>query len=158
MPDPSPKDLPPPSEDVTRPPAARPEAATLPPTDPFVGASPRDLPPQFGRYRVEKKLGEGGMGAVYLAFDAQLVRPVALKVPFLDGPDAEAVRARFLQEARSAAALHHPNVCPIHDLGEVDGLPFLTMPFVEGEPLARRVGPGRPMPPRDAAALVCKIA
>ncbi len=146
MPDPFLTELPP-SED-----------ATLPPTGPSLHVSPRNLPPQFGRYHVERKLGEGGMGAVYLAVDSQLARPVALKVPFLDGPDAEMVRARFLQEARSAAALHHPNICPIHDLGEIDGVPYLTMTYMEGEPLSRRVGPGRPLPPREAAGLVRRIA
>src|SRR5690348_7691197 len=110
----------------TEPPKPASEDATLPPTGP-ARATPRNLPERFGRYRVERMLGEGGMGAVYLAHDGQLDRSVALKVPFLDGPDAGAARARFLQEARSAAALHHPNVCPVHDLGEIDGVPYLTM-------------------------------
>ena len=158
MPDPSPTESPRPSEDATVPPAARAEAATLPPTEPPARVSPRHLPPQFGRYRIERKLGEGGMGAVYLASDSQLARPVALKVPFLDGPDGDLVRGRFLQEARSAAALHHHNICPIHDLGEIDGVPYLTMAFIEGEPLSKRIGPGRPLPPREAAGLVRRIA
>jgi hypothetical protein len=147
VPDPARTELPPgPSEEATLPPTAPPRA------------TPRNLPQQFGRYRIDKKLGEGGMGAVYLAHDGQLARAVALKVPFLDLPDRDGVRARFLQEARSAAALHHPNICPIHDLGEIDGIPYLTMPYIEGESLARRVGPGRPLPPREAAALVHKVA
>jgi serine/threonine protein kinase len=122
------------------------------------GPGARPLPEQFGRYRIEKHLGQGGMGAVYLAHDTQLGRPVALKVPFLAGPSPDAVRARFLREAQAAAALLHPNICPIHDLGEIDGVPFLTMAFIRGEPLARRLDPARPLPPRDAAALARKLA
>ena len=79
---------------------------------------PADVPSHIGRYRVERLLGEGGMGAVYLAHDPQLDRQVALKVPRLTGTQAD---ARFLREARAAAALRHPNICQIHDLGEADG-------------------------------------
>src|SRR5262249_6931653 len=85
------------------------------------------LPERFGRYRIVKKLGQGGMGAVYLAHDEQLDRPVALKVPRLGG-GSESV-ARFQREARSAATLTHPNLCPIYDVGEIDGRPYLTMAY-----------------------------
>jgi serine/threonine protein kinase len=112
-------------------------------------------PARIGRYRVERLLGEGGMGAVYLAYDPQLDRPVALKVPRLTGTQAD---ARFLREARAAAALHHPNICPIHDLGEADGLRYLCLAYVRGEPLSRRVGPGRPLPVAEAVALVRTVA
>jgi hypothetical protein len=134
-----------------------PEQPTLPPpTGPFprpAGA----LAGPFGRYLIERKLGEGGMGAVYLARDTQLDRPVALKVPFLGGPDGDALRARFLHEARAAAALHHPGVCPVYDVGEIDGTPYLTMPYLTGEPLSRRVARG-PLPVPEALALVEKLA
>ena len=74
------------------------------------------LPAGFGRYRVLELLGRGGMGAVYLALDTQLGRNVALKIPFIDGQDAGRVE-RFAREGRSAAALHHPNICTVFDAG-----------------------------------------
>src|SRR5262245_35396347 len=83
----------------------------------------RPLPETFGRYRILRPLGAGGMGAVYLARDTQLDRLVALKVPRLGGDDRPTPGdlERFLREARAAAALLHPNLCPIFDVGEVDG-------------------------------------
>src|SRR5262249_25944225 len=105
------------------------------------------LPCTFGRYRLENLLGKGGMGAVYQAEDTQTRRTVALKIPFLTGAGAGNARARFLSEARSAALLSHPNICPVFDLGEIDGAPYLTMAYVHGKPLARLVGPGTPLEP-----------
>jgi hypothetical protein len=149
-----------------RPPDAAPiaEAPTLPPAvgpqEQPTGPFPRpagSLSGPFGRYLVERKLGEGGMGAVYLARDTQLDRPVALKVPFLGGPDGDSLRARFLHQARAAAALHHPAVCPVFDVGETDGTPYLTMPYLSGEPLSRRLARG-PLPVPGALALVEKLA
>jgi serine/threonine protein kinase len=146
----------PPRDQNTAPGADVPGAPTTPT---LMGPQPGGpLPQDFGPYRLERLLGRGGMGAVYLAQDTQLGRQVALKIPFLAGPTADAVRARFRREARAAAALHHPNVCPIHAVGEIDGVPFLTMAFIEGEPLTRRLEPGRPFSPREAAVLVRKLA
>jgi hypothetical protein len=72
---------------------------------------------QFGRYRIVKLLGEGAMGSVYLARDTNLDRDVALKVPqFVDGKEPQII-ARFYQEARAAATVHHPHVCPVYDVG-----------------------------------------
>src|SRR5262245_65243230 len=105
-----------------------------------------ELPNPFGRYRIVKPLGRGGMGSVYLAHDTQLDRPVALKVPHLEGKRGDVVVERFYREARAAATLHHPNLCPVYDVGEVDGTPYLTMAFVEGRPLADYLQPGRPLP------------
>ena len=75
-----------------------------------------DRPEKFGRYRVVKMLGEGGMGAVYLAEDPDLERKVALKIPFFGRGDAKSIIARFRREAKSIAALQHPNICPIHEV------------------------------------------
>src|SRR5579871_3557000 len=75
----------------------------------------RDLPLLFGRYRITKLIGEGGMGAVYLARDTQLDRDVALKIPQFAGSDPT-VLERFHQEARAAATVQHPNICPIFDV------------------------------------------
>jgi serine/threonine protein kinase len=117
---------------------------------------PDELPAPFGRYRLTKLLGKGGMGSVYLAHDSQLDRSVALKIPLLDA-GGSAVLTRFETEARAAAALHHPNICPIHDVGEIDGLPYLTMAYIEGKPL-KDFARIRPLLPRQSAALVRKLA
>jgi len=88
--------------------------------------------------RITAKLGEGGMGEVYLAVDSQLDRKVALKFlprQMSSQPDA---KARFLQEARAASALAHPNICTIHDLQEADGQLFIVMEHVEGQTLRDR--------------------
>src|SRR5262249_25957398 len=85
-----------------------------PPAARTAGA-PRLLPDQFGRYRIVKILGRGGMGTVYLAHDAQLDRPVALKVPHFSAGNEAGPIARFYREARMAATFVHPNLCPVHD-------------------------------------------
>jgi class 3 adenylate cyclase/predicted Ser/Thr protein kinase len=97
------------------------------------------------------------MGTVYLAHDTQLDRPVALKVPrFGPEPDAAALE-RFYREARAAALLHHPNICPVYDVGEIDGIHFLTMAYIEGQTLAA-TAEGQALPQRQAAALVQTLA
>ena len=101
-------------------------------------ASPTDLPEQFGRYRIMKQLGQGGMGAVYLAHDTKLNRQVALKVPYFSPSDGPQAVQRFEREARAAANLDHPNLCPIFDVGEIDGIHYLTMPYVEASRSPRR--------------------
>ncbi len=93
---------------------------------------------RLGRYRIIEKLGEGGMGVVYLAEDIDLHRRVALKTPWMDGVANQEMLDRFYREARSAAALHHPNICPVHDLGVLDGRPYLTMAYIQGESLTDR--------------------
>jgi serine/threonine protein kinase len=120
-------------------------------------ATPAALPAQFGRYRIVRQLGAGGMGAIYLADDTVLGRRVALKVPHLSAAGPEVVE-RFYREARVAAGIEHPHLCPVYDVGQVDGVHYLTMPFIEGSPLSEQVDPGRPWPPRDAVALVHKLA
>src|SRR5262249_12666324 len=97
---------------------------------------PAALPAAFGRYQLLKVLGQGGMGAVYLARDTQLDRNVALKIPHFATNDGPQVLARFQREARAAASVVHPNICPVHEVGEIDGTPYLTMAFIEGKPLS----------------------
>ena len=82
---------------------------------------PDSLPNRFGRYELQRLLGKGGMGSVYLAHDPELDRLVALKIPKLEGADPESWRERFFAEARAAAGFTHPNICPVHDVGEVGG-------------------------------------
>ena len=94
----------------------------------------------IAHYRIIKPLGKGGMGEVYLAQDTRLDRSVALKLlsPTL-ASNAKQLR-RFYQEAKIAAALHHPNVCIIHEVGETaDGQPFIAMEYIEGQTLAAKI-------------------
>jgi WD40 repeat protein len=116
------------------------------------------LPEVFGRYRIVRPLGRGGMGSVYLAHDPQLERLVALKVPRFALEDSPEVLARFQREARAAAALRHPHVCPVYDVGQVDGVPYLTMAYIEGQTLAERIQDGPPLPVREAVVLVRQLA
>ena len=96
----------------------------------------------LGIYRIERVLGRGGMGVVFLAFDTMLHRYVALKI--VDGAaDDEAGRARVLREARNAAALNHPNICTIHEVGNVGGTAFIAMEYVAGASLRERLTAGR---------------
>jgi uncharacterized protein (TIGR03067 family) len=116
------------------------------------------LPADFGRYRVLKLLGRGGMGAVYLAHDTQLERQVALKLPTFDPGEAPARIERFIREARAAASLTHPNICTVFDAGQHEGQPFITMAFIEGQALERALDPEQPMPQRRAAEVTRTLA
>jgi len=111
----------------------------------------------FGRYRICTLLGEGGMGWVYRAYDTQLERDVALKIPRLDAGAEQAVGERFLREAKAAARIQHPNVCSIFDAGYVDGTHYITMALIPGESLAEWMT-GRTINPREAAEVVHKLA
>ena len=90
---------------------------------------------QIGRYEIQRRLGRGGMGTVYVAHDPVLGRLVAVKVfaTDLDLPDAA---QRFTKEARSAAGLNHPNIVTVHDYGDVSSQPFIVMEYVQGDTLA----------------------
>lgn len=125
---------------------------------PASGVSFEELPFEFGRYRVQKVLGQGAMGAVYLAHDTTLARNVALKTPKLDVFADDELVERFEREARAAATLHHRNICPVHDVGEIDGIRFLTMAYIEGQPLSTYVSEDKPMSRRQAAIIVRKLA
>jgi Mg-chelatase subunit ChlD/predicted Ser/Thr protein kinase len=108
------------------------------------------LPEQLGRYRILNCLGKGGMGTVFLAHDLPLDRKVALKIMTLEGDDAI---QRFFREARAAAALEHPNICPIYDVGRVGEIHYITMKYIEGTPLSEAFTPNQPLQPRHAAEL-----
>ncbi|WP_417847462.1 protein kinase domain-containing protein [Thalassoglobus sp.] len=119
--------------------------------------NPEDLPEEFGRYKISKRLGKGGMGAVYRAWDPALEREVALKVPFLKQNDSTFI-ARFQREARSAAAVQHSGICAIYDVGEFGGVPFFTMQFVQGESLADLLERGEPLVPEMVVKICYELA
>ncbi len=131
---------------------------TVPPRA-FTPVRSCSLPDEFGRYKVVRCLGQGSMGAVYLADDTQLERPVALKIPkFADDDDDAEMTARFYREARAAAMLRHANLCPVYDVGEIDGIRYLSMAYIEGRPLSEVLADGGPLDCRDAATFVLKLA
>jgi serine/threonine protein kinase len=111
-----------------------------------------------GQLVVERELGRGGMGVVYLARDVMLDRAVAMKVlpPHLAAQ--EEMRERFLREARTAARLAHPNVVPVYRADEIDGAAFFTMAFVEGEALAERIRERGPLAPTEGVRIFREVA
>jgi tetratricopeptide (TPR) repeat protein len=123
--------------------------------------APEPVPAQVGRYRVLGRVGGGGMGTVYRAEDPRLGRVVAVKVPrrdLLRAGGTQVVR-RFLREARAAARVRHPHVCPIHDVGEQGGVPYVVMDFIDGPSLATRLAGGRPLGGvREAVELARQVA
>ncbi len=130
--------------------------ADVAPTSPNVESS--DHPERIGRYRIEKVLGKGGFGLVYLAHDDQLDRPVAVKVPharLISKPeDAEA----YLAEARTVANLDHPHIVPVYDVGRTkDCACFVVSKYVKGADLATKIKESR-LNYRDAAELVATVA
>lgn len=138
------------------------ESATVSPgigdSAPTAHRSFRKLPVEFGRYRVQKVLGQGAMGAVYLAHDTKLGRDVALKTPKLSHSEGGELVERFEREARAAAVLHHRNLCPVFDVGEIDGVHYLTMAYIDGVPLSAAVSRERPPSERQCAIVVRKLA
>jgi serine/threonine-protein kinase len=110
------------------------------------------------RYRVERRLGGGGMATVYVGRDAELDRPVAVKLLARELAADDELRARFVREARLAARLAHPNVVTVFDSGEDDGLPYIVMELVQGESLAERLERTGRLPPEEAIPIVATIA
>ncbi len=115
------------------------------------------LPDSLGRYRLESLLGSGGFGQVWKAFDPELNRAVAIKVPHPDrlaqGSDAQP----FLEEARRVAQLRHPGIVPVHDVGQQDGIIYIVSEFVEGGSLSDRIDSGK-ISADKACEIVAKVA
>ncbi len=112
-----------------------------------------------GRYRLVKELGRGAMGSVYLAQDTHLQRLVAMKIPHFRPGDSPELLERFYIEACAAATLSHPNICAVYDVGKgVDGIPWLTMAYIEGETLTDLIKRERPLPPVRAVEIIYKLA
>jgi len=116
------------------------------------------LPERIGRYRVERVLGQGGFGVVFLARDEQLKRPVAVKVPHADRIAVREDADLYLTEARNVASLEHPHIVPVYDVGSSAEFPFFVVSkFVDGMDLATRLKRSR-LSHREAAELVAVIA
>jgi serine/threonine-protein kinase len=111
-----------------------------------------------GRYSLDRELGRGGMGIVYLARDLRLERVIAVKLLPPDRATGAAARERFVREARTAAQLSHPNIIPIHAVEEIGDFVFFVMSFVDGETLGARVRKGGPLKPHDAARILREVA
>ena len=129
------------------------------PSTPVPGGSTRERLARAvaGRYRVDRVAGAGGMALVYLAEDMKLRRPVALKV--LRPELAAAIgHERFLNEVDIAAGLAHPNILPLHDAGEADGLVYYVMPYVEGESLRARLAREGPLELGEAVRITREVA
>lgn len=111
----------------------------------------------ISHYKILEKLGEGGMGVVYKALDTKLERFVALKfLPPEFTRDAEA-KARFIREAQAAAALHHPDICTIYEIDEADNQTFISMAYIDGESLKKRIERG-PVRLEEALEITVHIA
>ncbi len=119
--------------------------------DPVVGAT-------LAGYRIERRLGRGGMSVVYLARDLALDRNVALKVLAPELSDDPRFRERFRLESRLAASIDHPNVIPIYESGEADGQFYIAMRYVEGADLRRLIDGEGALEPARAVELVARAA
>jgi len=126
------------------------------------GKSPRMssvIPAELaGRFRIQKLLGRGGMASVYLALDVQLDRPVAIKIPQMNDDAGGTSIPRFFREARTAATLNHPNICPIYDVGQDGDTYFIAMGFIQGRALTDYIRSGKRQPDRQVAVVVRKVA
>ncbi len=117
----------------------------------------RPVPRRFGRYELRRELGRGGVGVVWEAWDPKLGRAVALKTLLAGDGASEAQLGRFLREVRAAAGLRHPHIVPVHDAGEVEGRPYLTMDLVDGRSLDQLLTAPDPPAPRRVVELLVPI-
>jgi serine/threonine protein kinase len=126
--------------------------------EPAPSVSIEATPSQIGRYRVEKILGQGGFGLVYLAHDDQLQRLVAIKVPHRKLVDRPEAAEAYLTEARTVANLDHPNIVPVHDVGSTDDCPcYVVSKYIDGTDLAKRLKQSR-LSIRETVELVATVA
>ncbi|HEY4262425.1 MAG TPA: serine/threonine-protein kinase, partial [Schlesneria sp.] len=116
------------------------------------------LPEIFGRYHLQRLLGRGAMGVVYLAKDTQLSRLVAIKIPSFTADQSTEVLQRFYLEARAAATLRSPHICPVYDVGEIDGRHYISMAYIDGHSLSDVIKANGPQPERQVLILIRKLA
>ena len=126
------------------------------PQEDHLPVAARFEPRDFGEYELLEELGRGGMGIVYKARQKDLKRIVALKMILRGDLASEADLARFRAEAEAAAQLHHPNIVPVYEVGEIDDRPYFSMKLIEGTTLSRRLMDG-PLPSRMAAEMLAPI-
>jgi eukaryotic-like serine/threonine-protein kinase len=113
---------------------------------------------QVGRYMIQSRLGRGGMATVYKAHDPSIGRDVAVKFLHASLAEDEDCRARFLREARAAGGLSHPNIVVVHDVGEIEGRPYMAMELIDGMTLADLVERNKVVPVRDAVVIGLQLA
>jgi serine/threonine protein kinase len=112
---------------------------------------------EFAGYSIERRLGRGGMGVLYLAIEPGLERRVALKLIAPEAAADEVFARRFAEESKVAASIEHPNVVPIYAAGKEDGIPFIAMRYVSGSDLGRRLALEGRLEPAAAVALITQI-
>ena len=112
---------------------------------------------EFAGYRIERRLGRGGMGILYLAVEPGLERRVALKLIAPEAAAEEVFARRFAEESRIAASIEHPNVVPIYAAGEEGGVPFIAMRYVAGSDLGQRIAREGRLAPEQAVALIAQV-
>jgi serine/threonine-protein kinase len=113
---------------------------------------------QVGRYEVRGTLGRGGMASVYRAHDPDIGRDVAIKFLHASLCEEGDCRDRFLREARAAGGLSHPNIVVVHDVGQIEGRPYMAMELIDGDSLAQVLGEGKPLPVRDTVVMGIQLA
>ncbi len=112
---------------------------------------------EFAGYRIEQRLGRGGMGVLYLAIEPGLERRVALKLIAPEAAADDVFRKRFAEESKIAASIEHPNVVPIYAAGDEGGIPYIAMRYVSGSDLGRRIAREGKLDPAEAAALIAQV-
>lgn len=118
----------------------------------------RARPDRIGRFEVLAVLGEGAFGTVYQARDPHLNREVAIKVPHEEVLTCDAERKRFLREAKVAATLNHPHICPVYEVGQSEDHSYIVMGLIEGRTLAEQIKSGNRLTLREAITVVRRIA
>jgi serine/threonine protein kinase/HAMP domain-containing protein len=140
---------------ATLPPSSEPRTGTLP----GVSTQSGDMVTrQVGRYQVQGSLGRGGMATVYRAHDPDIGRDVAIKFLHASLCEEADCRDRFLREGRAAGGLSHPNIVVVHDVGQIEGRPYMAMELIEGESLAEVLSEGKPLPLRDTVIMGIQLA
>ncbi|MBX9715002.1 MAG: serine/threonine protein kinase, partial [Burkholderiaceae bacterium] len=113
---------------------------------------------QVGRYRIHERLGRGGMATVFKAHDPDIGRDVAIKFLHASLCQEPEYRSRFLSEARAAGGLSHPNIVTVHDVGEIDGRPYMAMELLDGDTLSEELANGSPPRIRDVVVMGIQLA
>jgi eukaryotic-like serine/threonine-protein kinase len=122
------------------------------------GGTPVEKMQQAGRYQILERIGRGGMATVFKANDPTIGRDVAIKFLHASLCEGEDYRARFLQEARAAGGLSHPNIVIVHDVGEIEGRPYMAMELLSGVSLAEELEKTKTIPVRDAVVMGIQLA